>query len=119
MNRVLLTIVLIPMAICACKGPAGPVGADGAGYESVSDPGVRPTVIFTDPPDASIGPFDSYNQFQIRFSKIMDISSLKRAIRFTSSLGDVLTDTGSVATSTGDVVTVSAGGSWGTRYGFF
>src|SRR2546426_2995352 len=97
MSRVFFTVALLCIWICACSGPSGPMGPNGAGYESLNDPHIQPVVVFTDPTGASIGPFDSYNQFQIRFNKYMDIASLKRAIRFTSALDDVSTDTSTVS----------------------
>src|SRR5712671_473149 len=108
MSRVFLAIALVCVWICACSGPSGPMGPSGAGYESLNDPHVHPVVVFTDPSGGGTGPFDSYNQFQIRFNKYMDIASLKRAISFTSALGDVSIDTSSVSSSTGDLITVSA-----------
>src|SRR5258708_714703 len=118
MGRILLTMGVLSIWVCACKGPSGPMGPNGDGYESLSNPHIQPVVVFTDPSGGGIGTFDSYNQFQIRFNKYMDIASLKRAIRFSSALGDVSTDTSAVSSSTGDLITVSAGGSGGTRDGF-
>src|SRR5258707_2474438 len=119
MDRVCRATLLLLGWLSACKGPSGPVGADGAGFESLTDPQIRPKVIFTEPSDGTVGPYDSYNQVQIRFNKIMDLSSLRRAIRFTSPLNDVSTDTSSVVSTAGDLVTICAGGPPGSQFGFY
>jgi len=66
-----------------------------------------PKVIYTYPPMNSKGPYGDtrapLQSLSIRFDKIMDIHSLKKAIRLKSSLGDLNIDTNSITSIGGDV----------------
>lgn len=106
---------LLPCIVLAfllgCNGNQGPMGAPGSpgeGYDALTDAHIQPVVIFAYPSDGSVGPYDVYNQIQIRFNKIMDLSSLRRAITFSSAAGNVSTDTSSITSEGGDLVTVTA-----------
>lgn len=104
--------------LLSCEGSRGPMGPPGEGYDALTDERIKPVIIFTYPSDGSTGPNDVYNQIQIRFNKIMDIASLRRAIQFTSSLNDISTDTTSIVSLAGDLIVVSAGGPMGSKSGF-
>ncbi|MBI1803825.1 MAG: Ig-like domain-containing protein [Ignavibacteriae bacterium] len=104
-------LIVLVCICCACRGPEGsmgPAGVGGEDYSALADSIIQPRVIFTDPTDQSIGPFDVYNRIQIRFNKIMDVNSLKRAISFSADGESVFLDTTSIATEEGDIVTISA-----------
>lgn len=104
---------LMCVLLCGCRGPTGPPGA---GFESLSDKSILPKIIFTDPAAGTVGPFDSYNQIQLRFNKTMDLPSLRHAIQFASTLNDIVADTNGILSANGDLVTVSARTSTGTRF---
>jgi len=110
-NRSILVFVIILLSIylIGCKsGPSGPNGTGGAGYEALTDAGTLPRVIFTYPPDQSRGPYDYYNQFQIRFNKIMDIESFKQGIILYSAADTMELDTNTLVTDGGDMIQFSA-----------
>jgi len=101
--RVNMKLLLVLLAVCAlrCEGPIGPSAA-----ESLIDPNIQPNVIYTNPPSNGLGPFlDFTGQVMIRFNKIMDKSSLRRALSITSSAGPLKIDTSNVRTVGGDVFT--------------
>ncbi len=92
----------------SCRGPEGPVGPSGEGVNALTDPSIHPSVLTTYPLNNSVGPYTDYNgKIMIRFNKIMDRTSIKRAISLTSSQGDVIIDTNSVAAQNSDVFTLS------------
>ncbi|MBI5021292.1 MAG: Ig-like domain-containing protein [Ignavibacteriales bacterium] len=102
--------------ISSCKeseGPAGSKGYDGKGYETLADLFTHPRVIYTYPSNNSRGPYDNYNLFQIRFNKIMDLTSLRKAITFPASDGMISPDTLNFSTVGGDIITFSAADSLG------
>ena len=118
MDRTSLAITaLFCTLLMGCEGLPGPTGEAGPGYATLTDPRIQPVIIFACQSEGSVGPYDTYNQIQIRFNKIMDLSSLRHAIRLSSEDG-VSTDTNSFATDGGDLITFSAGDSSGSRAGF-
>lgn len=73
----------------------------------LTDPGTKPAVIYTYPPQGSQGPYDNFStSVTVRFNKLMDLSSLQRAARFSSTAGNLRTDTSRVASTTGDVASI-------------
>lgn len=105
--------LVVSALVAGCRGPSGP---EGAGFESLSDGSIQPKIIFSDPPAGATGPFDSYNQIQLRFNKYMDLHSLRRAIRFASPLDDMVADTNGILSANGDIITVSARPSTGSTF---
>lgn len=80
--------------------------------DSLVDPRVDPRVVFTYPPMNSFGPYPEWdrNEFpfssdrvELRFNKLMDPVSVKRALRLTSSMRLVTLDSSMVSDSDRDV----------------
>jgi hypothetical protein len=80
-------------------------------YEPVNtltDPAVKPVVIYTFPSANSVGPFDGFSStITVRFNKLMDLSALRHAIHFISTVGDLLPDTSTLSINQGDVASVT------------
>ncbi|HLF15281.1 MAG TPA: Ig-like domain-containing protein, partial [Bacteroidota bacterium] len=126
MNRnVLHAIFWLVVISTGCEGPMGPPGP---GFGSLDDPSVMPAVVYTYPPMNSTGPYPDfyvndcgsgicsyYSMIQVRFNKFMDVTSVRRAVRISSSAGGVTTDTNHVASFGGDVVMVTPVDSNGSR----
>src|SRR5262245_37218580 len=93
----------------SCTGPTGPAGPPGSGLESLSDPRIQPKVVYSNPPANSTGPYADFenNQIQIRFNKIMDRSSVRRAITLSSPETKAYIDTYYVRSTYGDIFTMS------------
>ncbi len=109
------------------EGPTGPQGPPGDGLGSLSDPSIMPRVIYTYPPANSVGPYSDFyiplgwiyyrdiwppypvaiSQFQIRFNKYMDVTSVRRAVSLISPPGNVLIDTNYVISVGGDVFLIN------------
>ena len=123
------TIILIcAMLAFACEGPMGP---SGPGLGSLSDPSIMPKVIYSYPLGSSVGPYPElyqfncgwewctwYSQFQVRFNKFMDLSSVRWAVRLSSPFGDIRADTNFIISVGGDVFILNPVDSLGYRYGF-
>ena len=76
--------------------------------DQLSDPSIKPAVIYTYPARNSTGPFDNFSTtITVRFNKLMDLTSLQHAVRFSSLLGDIKEDTGRVSLQSGEVASVS------------
>ncbi len=78
-------------------------------YESntLTDPAIMPEVIYTSPGANTTGPYDGFTtSFTVRFNKLMDPSSVRHAVHFLSSVGDILPDTCGFAINQGDVATI-------------
>src|SRR2546425_1064370 len=74
----------------------------------LSDPSIMPSVIYTYPQANSTGPYENFStSITVRFNKLMDLTSLQHAVRFSSLLGDIKEDTGSVYSQTGEVASIS------------
>jgi hypothetical protein len=135
-NSIGVAATLILLMLSGCKGPEGPMGPAGQGIESLSDPNIMPKVIYTYPPQNSIGPYENFylslgwiyagpepgfiapiyvSQFQVRFNKYMNISSLRRAIAITSPSGDIGVDTNYILSIGGDVFLINPVDSNGNR----
>lgn len=131
------TIILIFSSCKGPEGPMGPAGPAGQGLGSLSDPSIMPKVIYTYPPQNSVGPYEFFyislgwiyersssiyyyfpvymSQFQVRFNKYMDISSIRRSIAMSSPLGDVRIDTNYILSIGGDVFFINPVDTNGTR----
>jgi hypothetical protein len=102
--------------ISSCNEPQGPTGSkgyDGKGYETLADSLTPPRVIYTYPSNNSCGPYDNYNRFQIRFNKIMDLTSLRKAVTFSAPQGIISPDTSSFTSVGGDLIIFNAADSLG------
>ncbi len=124
---IILSLVLLSLSCKEIQGPAGPQGPAGDATGSLTDPSIMPKVIYTYPPANTLGPYDDfyvpavnsatlYSQFQLRFNKIMDRSSIRRSIAIWSSLGDVHVDTNFVISTGGDVYLINPVDSLGIRF---
>jgi hypothetical protein len=126
-RKVFAVIIAAVLFYSGCKeiqGPAGPPGS-----ESLTDPSVMPKVIYTYPPANSVGPYDDlyllncgfeycsyYSRFQLRFNKIMDYTSTRRAISLASPFHNLRVDTTYLFTVGGDVFLLHPTDSSGYRY---
>ncbi|HLF13357.1 MAG TPA: Ig-like domain-containing protein [Bacteroidota bacterium] len=121
-------ILICAIAALSCEGPVGPPGP---GLGSLSDPAIMPEVIYTYPQDSSVGPYPDlyqfycgwewcswYSQFQVRFNKFMDVSSVRRAVRLSSPWGDIHVDSSFILSVGGDVFILNPVDSLGNRYDF-
>lgn len=99
----------------SCRGPEGPAGPPGSsGLETLTDPNVQPKVIHTIPAANSVGPYPQrVYSILLRFNKVMDLLSLRRAIRFRSEGDGVRLDSNNITSSTGDIVLVYPNDEWG------
>ncbi len=131
----LLALLFVCFGCRGPEGPTGPQGPPGSGLGSLSDPAVLPRVIYTYPPANSVGPYSDFyiplgwiyyldtwpgypvsiSQFQLRFNKYMDLTSVRRSVSLTSSAGDVLVDTNYVISVGGDVFLVNPIDTTGSR----
>ncbi len=139
-SKSIFLLALVLMIFYGCEGPQGPMGPSGPagqGIGSLSDPSIMPKVIYTYPPANSVGPYENFyqpvgwiyypwenriypfqvyiSQFQIRFNKFMDITSMRHAVAIASPLDDVRVDTSSVMSVGGDVFLVTPVDSNGGR----
>src|SRR5437867_8209440 len=106
MHRQVFLSILISLIAVSCEGPTGPPGPSGS--DSLTDPTIKPKVIYTYPDNNSIGPYENFGtSILLRFNKIMDRTALRRALRLTSPLSDLKVDTTAISTSTGDVFSAS------------
>ncbi len=104
----------------SCKGPEGPAGLPGEGIESLTDPAIMPNVLTTYPLSGSTGPYTDFNnRITLRFNKIMDRTSIKRAVHLSSPLGDVELDTTSISAQNTDVFTLAPLDSRGSSFHFY
>jgi len=104
-----LSTLLLSSIFLTCRGPEGPAGPPGLnGQEELVDPAIQPRVIYTNPPMNSIGPYDdfTYPQVQLRFNKLMNINSIRRALGAEPS-GEILLDTGYIVSPTGEYFIVN------------
>jgi methionine-rich copper-binding protein CopC len=119
MSRSYLWMVILSIFAFSCKGPEGPAGPPGDGANSLTDPAIQPSVLTTYPLNNSVGPYTDYsNRITVRFNKIMDRTSIKRAITLSSPLGDVLFDTTSVSAQNTDAFTLAPLDARGPLYHF-
>ena len=110
-------LLLFSLFLLSCQGPTGP---QGEGEQSLTDPGVPPSILTTYPLNRSTGPYTDYNnRVTIRFNKIMDRTSVKRALHLTSPLGDVQVDSTSVSVTNTDVFTIAPLDIRGSAYKFY
>jgi hypothetical protein len=126
-----LAAILLVVAVISCEGPTGPAGPPGDPNGSLSDPSVMPEVIYSYPGANTTGPYPElylfdcnfewcrwYSQFQVRFNKFMDVTSVRRAVRLSSALGDIHADTNFILSVGGDVFILSPVDSNGYRWNF-
>jgi hypothetical protein len=92
--------------LLSCKGPAGPMGPSGA--DALTDPNIKPKVIWTFPSNGQIGPItDFYSRVSIRFNKILDASTIYHSIQLSpSNTGYARVDTNNTLSFTGDIISV-------------
>jgi len=99
-----IIILGIVWTLSGCRGPEGPPGDSSS--ESLVDPLIKPKVIYTNPLANSVGPYQDFSgPITLRFNKIMDKSSLRRALSIEASAGVITIDTNNVRTVGGDVFT--------------
>jgi len=103
----ILLISIITLLNIYCRGPEGPAGPPGSASQSLTDPSIKPEIIATHPPANSVGPYEDFSdkEIQIRFNKIMDRSSIKRAVSLSSNKQKLQIDTSTVHSIGGDVFT--------------
>lgn len=133
--RGVAVLLLLAVALNAgCEGPTGPAGPKGAGVGSLTDPAIMPRVVFTYPPDGSVGPYDDlyqvdcgyyaadcprYPRIQLRFNKLMDAASVRGAIRLEASDGRVRVAPADVLPLGGDIFLVHPTDTLGLRWRTF
>ena len=103
LNRVLIFIFVLANISCKeIQGPQGPPGS--SGIEALTDPSIMPKIIYIYPPANSQGPYEDFsgNQMIVRFNKIMDRTSVKRALSLISPQGDLRIDTQQIYQRGGD-----------------
>ena len=90
-----LTLLLFPVLflLSSCiKGPQGPAGPSEA--DELTDPSVKPKVIWTFPENGQTGPISNFNEsISIRFNKIMDISTVNKSLQLSPQSGYARIDT--------------------------
>ncbi|MBS4029327.1 MAG: Ig-like domain-containing protein [Ignavibacteriales bacterium] len=102
----LFSAVIAIIYFNSCKGPQGPAGVNG--NDGLTDPKIKPKIIYTFPAANSEGPYeDDASRIQFRFNKIMDRVSVKRAITLSSSVGGIYTDSNYISASSGDIFFIS------------
>jgi hypothetical protein len=97
----------------------------------MSDPSVMPKVVYSYPGEGTTGPYPElfrfdcqfefcsyYSQFQVRFNKYMDLTSVRRAVRLSGPDGNIRADTNFILSMGGDVFVLSPVDSNGYRYNF-
>ena len=104
-----LTIFVCILGL-SCRGTEGPVGPPGHdASESLTDPSIQPKVIFTVPAANTQGPYSNFfSQLTVRFNKIMNPTSVRRALQISAPAGNIIVDTNSVRTTGGDFYTFNA-----------
>lgn len=98
-----LTLVVLSLLLWSCEGPPGPPGRDAV--DLLTDPSIQPKVIYSVPPQNSVGPYEDITisqcgfeycypvvRLQVRFNKYMNLGSVRSAIRINSATGDLLAD---------------------------
>jgi hypothetical protein len=127
----IVAALLLVVTIISCEGPTGPPGPPGDPNGSLSDPSVMPKAIYSYPGANTTGPYPElyqydcgfeycrwYSQFQVRFNKFMDVSSVRKAVRLSSPLGDIHADTSFILSIGGDVFILNPVDSNGYRWNF-
>lgn len=105
----LLCILSTVFFLSSCKGPQGPTGPTGAsGADALTDPTVKPKVLWTFPANGQIGPIAELhnlnNTVSVRFNKILDVSTVNRSIQISPSAGYIHLDTTGISVPSGDVI---------------
>lgn len=105
MNRLVLGSFTLTLGLCVLS-----CNVTAPGVEGLTDPNIRPRVIYTYPPANTEGPYEdfSYPAIEVRFNKIMNRPSVRRAVSLSSSLGDVRADTNYVYSFGGDIFQIVA-----------
>lgn len=103
MKTHILALLITIAFIFSCEGPQGPTGPSGA--DALTDPSVKPKVIWTSPLDGQVGPIMNFgNNITIRFNKIMDISTLYQSLELLpSQTGYAWIDTNWTGLTFGDI----------------
>jgi len=110
-----IALVLVLFALLAAAGCEGPQGPEGRGLGSLDDPSIAPAVIYTYPVANSIGPYPGLEkqlcgdqpcwyvtEILVRFNKFMDIASVRRSVKLSSSSGDLRADSNRIGSTGGD-----------------
>jgi len=118
-HHLVIVLLFLVSFMFNCRGPEGPAGPPGDGTESLVDPRVQPKVIYTYPPMNSVGPYAelAYPQLQIRFNKMMSVSSLKKAIGISPRSANIRIDTSNIASAGGDFFFLNLRDTAGSYYG--
>ncbi len=68
------------------------------GIDGLFDPYITPRVLYTFPPPNSAGPYDNFTfpRMEIWFNKLMERTSVRRALSISSSLNDARIDTNNI-----------------------
>ncbi|MBI5472669.1 MAG: Ig-like domain-containing protein [Ignavibacteriae bacterium] len=112
---------LLFLLLSSCEGPQGPQGPTGgsgsSGTELLVDPTILPKLIDMYPPPNSQGPYPDGYPIHIRFNKIMDRASLRRAFAVSSPNTSIQFDSASMQTVGGDIFSLylkgySGNGRW-------
>jgi hypothetical protein len=110
-RHIFVVLIVLSLLDLSCKYPESPAAPSvEGGVESLTDPTIMPKIIYTFPPRNSIGPyntnFDYNSPIEIRFNKLMDIESLRRAISLTPSNGIARIEKGCMYTDQCDIIRV-------------
>ncbi len=107
MKTINLSILFLFILLVGCRDLEGPSDLPGPDVEALIDPNIMPKVIATYPVANSNGPYDEFpiSQIQIRFNKIMDRATVKRAISFKSNRRLLQIDTNNIQSIGGDIFT--------------
>lgn len=88
----IICISLTAVLSSCIKGPEGPAGP--SGVDALTDPQVKPKVIWTFPADGQVGPIENFGDgMSIRFNKIVDYSTVNKAITISPVSGYARIDT--------------------------
>ncbi|HLF13356.1 MAG TPA: Ig-like domain-containing protein [Bacteroidota bacterium] len=119
--RVFTPLAILAAGLLALAGCEGPTGPRGAGPGSLTDPSIMPRVVYSYPPAGGEWPFTELYRvdcgdygydcverpaFQLRFNKIMDVPSVRRAVRVSASHGNAGVAPGNIASIGGDIFIV-------------
>ncbi len=127
----IVLILICAVAALSCEGPMGPAGPPGDPTGSLGDPSIMPKVIHSYPAANTTGPYPElyrydcgfewcyyYSQFQVRFNKFMDLTSVRRSVRLYSPDGNINADTNFIISVGGDVFILNPVDSNGYRSNF-
>src|SRR3990170_7029571 len=95
--------VLLILFIAAFAGCEDTIIVEDLTGDDLVDPSIQPRVIYTYPPGGS-GPFQDFSSdVLVRFNKLMDPTSLRRAVRIVSPSGGLSIDPDRIPSSAGNI----------------